>query len=151
MKKQYGLHTYLLSISLPAVSPTQVRPISSPVPRLPSLSTMELSPVPTSQIPAGITSMLSRPTTPHVATPSPRPPGTPNLTVQPGTPVPPRSPGLPASNTLALSDNDIQQFSRFVREFVVMSVIPWMEKCVMEWNESVCNTLGTAHCRLLVS
>ncbi|KAI0697133.1 ER-golgi trafficking TRAPP I complex 85 kDa subunit-domain-containing protein [Cytidiella melzeri] len=137
VKKQFGLHTYLLSVSLPPVPP--LRPIASPVPRLPPLSTMELSPVPTSDIPAGISSMLPGPTTPSnkPATLTPNAPGTPSLTVQPGTPSQhPQSPVPLRGNTLALSDNDIQQFSRFVREFVVMSVLPWMEKCVMEWNES---------------
>ena len=43
---------------------------------------------------------------------------------------------------MSLNDNDIQQFSRFVREFVVMSLIPWMEKCVIEWNESVRNAVS---------
>lgn len=26
--------------------------------------------------------------------------------------------------------------ARFTREFVVMSLVPWMEKCVLEWNEA---------------
>ncbi|KAI0094770.1 ER-golgi trafficking TRAPP I complex 85 kDa subunit-domain-containing protein [Irpex rosettiformis] len=137
VKKQYGLHTYLLSISLAEIPLQQARPIASPVPCLPSLTTMELSPIPTPHIPAGIATMLPRPTTPKTATLTPNVPGTPNLPVQPNTPQkPPPSPGIPRTDALALSDNDIQQISRFVREFVVMSVVPWMEKCVMEWNES---------------
>ena len=40
-------------------------------------------------------------------------------------------------STLSLTQEDIQQIGRFVREFVTMSLIPWMEKCVVEWNESV--------------
>ncbi len=144
VKKQYGLHTYLLSISLTEVPLQQARHIASPVPRLPPLTTMELSPVPSSQIPAGITSMLSRPTTPQPTTLAPTAPGTPNLSVQLGTPQrPPQSSGIPRTDALALSDNDIQQFSRFVREFVVMSVVPWMEKCVMEWNESVSTNIAS--------
>ena len=27
--------------------------------------------------------------------------------------------------------------AKFVREFVVQSLIPWMERCVVEWNEAV--------------
>ncbi|KAF9229138.1 hypothetical protein BS17DRAFT_742850 [Gyrodon lividus] len=39
-------------------------------------------------------------------------------------------------NTLRMSEEDIQQTARFTREFVVMSLIPWMEKCLLEWNEA---------------
>lgn len=48
--------------------------------------------------------------------------------------VPPHSSGL---NTLRMAENDIQETARFTREFVVMSLLPWMEKCVVEWNENV--------------
>ncbi|KIY45752.1 hypothetical protein FISHEDRAFT_66805 [Fistulina hepatica ATCC 64428] len=68
-------------------------------------------------------------------------------------PVPaplPRLPPPPASDAVAAGDNshevvlhtiqmstyDIQQTAKFVREFVVMSLVPWMEKCVVEWNEN---------------
>ena len=40
-------------------------------------------------------------------------------------------------NSLYLTENDISNIGRFTREFVVMSMIPWMEKCVADWNESV--------------
>jgi hypothetical protein len=36
-----------------------------------------------------------------------------------------------------MCDKDIQQTAKFTREFLVMSLIPWMEKCVVEWNENV--------------
>jgi len=36
-----------------------------------------------------------------------------------------------------MAEGDIQQTARFAREFVVMSLVPWMEKCVLEWNENV--------------
>lgn len=51
----------------------------------------------------------------------------------------PRSPINPVNglNTLSMGEKDIQQTARFTREFVVMSLVPWMEKCVMEWNENV--------------
>jgi hypothetical protein len=42
-----------------------------------------------------------------------------------------------ALNTLRMEEKDIQQTARFTREFLVMSLIPWMEKCVVEWNEAV--------------
>lgn len=32
---------------------------------------------------------------------------------------------------------DIQETARFVREFLTMSLVPWMEKCVVDWNEAV--------------
>jgi hypothetical protein len=41
------------------------------------------------------------------------------------------------NKALLLSDHDVQNFMRFVREFAVMSLIPWMERCVAEWNENV--------------
>jgi hypothetical protein len=36
-----------------------------------------------------------------------------------------------------MSEKDIQQTARFARELLVMSLIPWMEKCVIDWNENV--------------
>lgn len=36
-----------------------------------------------------------------------------------------------------LSQPDIKAVGDFMRDFVVMSMIPWMEKCVMEWNDAV--------------
>ncbi|KAF9517937.1 hypothetical protein BS47DRAFT_419756 [Hydnum rufescens UP504] len=64
--------------------------------------------------------------------------------------IPPYFPQLPPSEsshpytpsrpgrtvTLAMSEMDAQNTSRFVREFVTMSLLPWMERCVTEWNES---------------
>lgn len=40
-------------------------------------------------------------------------------------------------NAVMLSDVDSQNASRFVREFVTMSLIPSMERSVTELNESV--------------
>jgi hypothetical protein len=40
-------------------------------------------------------------------------------------------------NTLRMNEQDIQQTAKFVREFVSMSLVPWMEKCVADWNENV--------------
>ena len=39
-------------------------------------------------------------------------------------------------NTLKMSEQDIQKLARFAREFVVVSLVPWMERCVVEWNEA---------------
>lgn len=46
-------------------------------------------------------------------------------------------PDVPEVHELRMSPDDLQQASKFVREFVVMSLIPWMERCVLDWNESV--------------
>ena len=41
------------------------------------------------------------------------------------------------SMSLIMSELDAQNTSRFVREFVTMALIPWMERCVAEWNDAV--------------
>ncbi|KAF7320299.1 hypothetical protein MKEN_00814700 [Mycena kentingensis (nom. inval.)] len=100
VKKQYGLHSFLLQLALPSPPPAPV-PIPALIPRLPpppSSDSPEHSPI-----------------------------------------VPPTTPSLPYGspiNTLKMSESDIQQTAKFTREFVVMSLIPWMEKCVLEWNEN---------------
>lgn len=102
VKKQFGLESYLLPLTLPSPPPPPV-PVPALIPRLP--------PPPSSDSPE----------------PSPidAPPPTPNI------------PGAPSAlNTLRMSDKDIQQTARFTREFLLMSLIPWMEKCVVEWNEN---------------
>ncbi|KAK7064334.1 ER-golgi trafficking TRAPP I complex 85 kDa subunit-domain-containing protein [Favolaschia claudopus] len=101
VKKQFGLNSYLLPLTLPSPPPPPV-PVPALIPRLP--------PPPSSDSPEP--SALGMP------------PPTPN-TPAPG-----------ALNTLRMSDKDIQQTARFTREFLVMSLIPWMEKCVVEWNEN---------------
>ncbi|TFK77235.1 hypothetical protein BDN72DRAFT_755266 [Pluteus cervinus] len=82
VKKQFGLHSNLLSLSMPNPLPSPI-PIPTPLPRLPPLS------------------LISPPT---------------------------------------MCEKDIQQTARFVREFLVMSLLPWMEKGVMEWNENFSST-----------
>jgi ER-Golgi trafficking TRAPP I complex 85 kDa subunit len=98
VKKQFGLHSYLLSLSLPKPPPKPI-PVPALIPHLP--------PPPSSDSP---------------------PSG--NVT----------SPA--ALNTLSMEEKDIQQTARFTREFLVMSLIPWMEKCVVDWNENVTLTLN---------
>ena len=89
-KKQYGLHTHLLTLALsrPAT------PVSVPslLPELP---------------------------------PTPKPDAAFSKAIPDGT------------HHLYLTEPDIAQFSRFVREFVTMSLVPWMERCVLDWNETV--------------
>lgn len=88
VKKQYGLHTHLLAVTLE--SPLEPISLPSPLPELPPSPLIENSKT-------------------HI------------------------------SDTwdLNLTETDIQQFGRFVREFVTMSLVPWMERCVLDWNESV--------------
>ncbi len=103
VKKQFGLHSYLLPLALPDPPPPPV-PVPALVPRVPPLSS--------------------------------------NDSAQPG----PAGPNGDAEysnadvtlNTLRLGETDIQRTARFTREFLVMSLLPWMEKCVVEWNENVC-------------
>jgi trafficking protein particle complex subunit 8 len=90
IKKQYGLHTHLLDLT------------------------------------------LSHPATP-VSVPS-------LLPELPPTPMPDAafSKALPeGTRHLNLTEPDIAQIARFVREFVTMSLVPWMERCVLDWNETV--------------
>lgn len=102
VKKQFGLHSYLLPLRLPKPSPPPV-PIPAPLPRLP------------------------RPQIPELTADNMSP--TPNtLNTSAGYSVP---------HTMCMGETDIQHTARFTREFVVMSLVPWMEKCVLEWNENV--------------
>ncbi|EJD55548.1 hypothetical protein AURDEDRAFT_155791 [Auricularia subglabra TFB-10046 SS5] len=45
-------------------------------------------------------------------------------------------PDVPEVHELRMSPEDLQHTGKFVREFVVMSLIPWMERCVLDWNEN---------------
>ena len=89
-KKQYGLHTHLLNLSLSR--PASPISVPSHLPELP---------------------------------PTPMPDATFSMTTQ------------ESADRLYLTEPDIAQFSRFVREFVTMSLVPWMERCVLDWNEAV--------------
>lgn len=95
VKKQYGLHSYLLSLALPSPPPPAV-PVPALMPRLP--------PPPSEDD-----------TKPERAN---------------------KIAGL-VINALRLGEQDIQQTAKFTREFVVQSLVPWMEKCVNDWNEAV--------------
>ena len=127
VKKQYGLHSYLLQLSLPTSPLPQPVPVPLPIPRLPPLSTFESSPVPPSQFPGGLAAS-------SIPNPGILPPRSPEPTAMASEypQVPVAGPGM-----LLLCQDDIQIIGRFIREFLVMSLIPWMEKCVLEWNDSV--------------
>ncbi|KAJ7900204.1 ER-golgi trafficking TRAPP I complex 85 kDa subunit-domain-containing protein [Mycena olivaceomarginata] len=117
VKKQFGLESYLLPLTLPSPPPPPV-PVPALIPRLP--------PPPSSDSPE----------------PSPidAPPPTPNI------------PGAPSAlNTLRMSDKDIQQTARFTREFLLMSLIPWMEKCVFSSNRRLPSRLFSSTRRLFGS
>lgn len=40
-----------------------------------------------------------------------------------------------------MGEADIKSTAQFVREYVTMGLIPWMEKAVVDWNENVGVTL----------
>ncbi len=117
IKKQYGLHSYLLPLTLPTSPPPHPVPVPAPVRRLPPISSMVNSPMPPTQTPNSL----------PVTTPSPN-----------SGEEPEQSQSQPEDgSTLLLAESDIQQIGRFVREFTTMSLLPWMEKCVIDWNEIV--------------
>lgn len=103
VKKQYGLHSYLLPLNLPATPPPPV-PVPALIPRLPP------QPSPDASVAKPLNPDLNEPTSPTFPT---------------------------VLNTLRMEENDIKHTARFTREFVVMSLVPWMEKCVLDWNETV--------------
>lgn len=139
VKKQYGLHSYLLPLALPTSPKPDPVPIPFPAPRLPSLSSTDASPIPPSQV---TSNGLTTPT-PYVPTKSPMPYSeTPAaLTADMAQR---QSLAISQVNSLYLCEGDIQNIGRFTREFVVMSMVPWMEKCVADWNESVGSFLHSA-------
>ena len=95
VKKQFGLHSYLLRLALPTPSPPPV-PVPTLIPRLPP---------PVSNDDAESSKM--------------------------------KGSSGPVINALRMDEEDIQHTARFTREFVVQSLVPWMEKCVNDWNEIV--------------
>lgn len=109
VKKQHGLHSYLLRLSLPAPPPPPV-PISALLPRLPP------SHPPVSNNPSA---QLARTNSEQLET-----------------------------QGLRMTEADLQSTARFTREFAVMSLIPWMEKCVLDWNDNVSASLPATVARL---
>ncbi|KDQ63410.1 hypothetical protein JAAARDRAFT_169218 [Jaapia argillacea MUCL 33604] len=119
IKKQFGFHTYLLPLILPS-------PLPAPVPVLP---------LPPRLPPPSRDSDLLKPPERPSGPPTPAPGATrgSSLSAKDGLND---DDGKPVGNTLRMNDNDIQQTAKFVREFVLMSLVPWMERCVVEWNEN---------------
>ncbi|KAI0639808.1 ER-golgi trafficking TRAPP I complex 85 kDa subunit-domain-containing protein [Trametes polyzona] len=138
VKKQYGLHSFLLPLHLPTDPLPAPVPVPALPPRLPVNPSLHSPPRTPQPSRPGTNTISPAPTPPpHPASPMPsssRPPPL-TLTNKP-TDVPPPSPTVYTGSTLRLTQDDIQQIGRFVREFVTMSLIPWMEKCVVEWNEN---------------
>ncbi|GAW06029.1 hypothetical protein LENED_007922 [Lentinula edodes] len=91
VKKQYGLHSYLLSLDMPNPPPAPV-PVPTAKPRLP----------------------LADRDSPELST----------KPVDSST----RNGASSGINTIRMNEKDIQQTAKFTREFLVMSLIPWMEK-----------------------
>ena len=134
VKKQYGLHSFLLPLQLPSPPPPPV-PVPALPPRLPTLSSHD-SPSLIPQPSTDGSSLMPGLTPPRPpASPMPRQPGPPPLTNK--TDESSQPPAGYQGSTVHLTQDDIHQIGRFVREFVTMSLVPWMEKCVVEWNESV--------------
>ncbi|KAH9944035.1 ER-golgi trafficking TRAPP I complex 85 kDa subunit-domain-containing protein [Epithele typhae] len=105
VKKQYGLHSFLLPLQLPTDPLPAPVPVPAPPPRLPGASGLDTPPLQPQPSAGGLLSSNAA--------------------------------GADYNgNTIRLNSEDIHQISRFVREFLTMSLIPWMEKCVVEWNET---------------
>ncbi|TBU62053.1 ER-golgi trafficking TRAPP I complex 85 kDa subunit-domain-containing protein [Dichomitus squalens] len=141
VKKQYGLHSFLLPLQLPTSPCPDPVPVPTLPPRLPTQSTLDSPPLQPKNITLAPDEDVSR--TPGLvpprppASPMPRGPAPPPLTNKPtDQPPPPAMADDYTGSTLRLAPDDIQQIGRFVREFVTMSLVPWMEKCVVEWNEN---------------
>ncbi|KAI0361180.1 hypothetical protein OH77DRAFT_1417397 [Trametes cingulata] len=136
VKKQYGLHSFLLPLHLPTDPLPAPVPVPALPPRLPTVSSLDspsLTPQPSGP---GASSISPSPTPPpHSASPMPQASRPPPLANRSPDDRPP-SPTVHTGSTLRLTQDDIQQIGRFVREFVTMSLVPWMEKCVVEWNEN---------------
>ena len=80
-----------------------------------------------------------------LALPSPPPSGVPSPTLlprlanNPDTSGPETPPPRAQSESvdIRLTETDLESTAKFVRELAVESLIPWMGKCVLEWNEAV--------------
>ncbi|KAF8273905.1 ER-golgi trafficking TRAPP I complex 85 kDa subunit-domain-containing protein [Lactarius quietus] len=104
VKKEYGLHSHLLSLALPSPPPPPVPVPLAPLRLPPTLQSVHHTPDPSSVTPD------------------------------------PTSRAVRDVNGLRLGGQDIQQIAKFVREFVSMCLVPWMEKCVADWNENFTST-----------
>jgi len=77
--------------------------------------------------------------------PGPPPSGVPSPALLPRLPNNPETsrPDAPQPRTYAetftikMIETDLAATAKFVRELAVESLIPWMGKCVLEWNEAV--------------
>lgn len=65
----------------------------------------------------------------------------PSLTMSPAMNASPRQKSndlaLDGPNSIRMNEADIKNTAQFVREFLLMSLLPWMERQVVEWNENV--------------
>ena len=82
--------------------------------------------------------------------PKPPPPGVPSPALLPRLPNNAETSGPDAppprkdfeSITIKMVETDLASTAKFVRELAVESLIPWMGKCVLEWNEAVSRSFG---------
>jgi len=80
---------------------------------------------------------LTLPSPPPSGVPSPAlPPRLPNNPETSGPDAPP-PPTKAESFTIKMIEADLESTAKFVRELAVESLIPWMGKCILEWNEAV--------------
>lgn len=103
VKREHGLHCYLLPLDL------QTDPLPAPVPAPP------LPP----QLPN---------------------PDSEDEQLPPPSPITLLQPVLDDINEITMDPQDIKETAKFVREFTVQSLIPWMERHVLEWNEVFTST-----------
>jgi trafficking protein particle complex subunit 8 len=106
IRKQFGLNTYLLRISLPK---GEEAPAPVPVPTI-------LPKLPPEELDQDDNRTMTRTSSTSGSVDQ--------MTTQ----------GI---NTLKLGPRDVQEIGFFLREFVVQGLVPWMERAVTEWNETV--------------
>lgn len=81
--------------------------------------------------------------------PSPPPSGVPSPAPLPRLPFNPETPGSDAPQPqtepfeIKMIEADLESTAKFVRELAVDSLIPWMGKCILEWNEAVSFVLSS--------
>jgi hypothetical protein len=80
---------------------------------------------------------LVLPSPPPSGIPSPAPfPRLPNNAETPGSDAPqPQTQAEPFD--IKMIETDLESTAKFIRELAVESLIPWMGKCILEWNEAV--------------
>ena len=89
--------------------------------------------------------------------PGPPPPGVPSPALLPRLPNDSETsgPDIPQPRAhdepfaIKMIETDLASTARFVRELAVESLIPWMGKCILEWNETVSHPFTPRHQSLI--